>query len=165
MTENQEKQVQSSFWQTASELPAEVFEAWQKLDHAISPVAIVATVDLDGFPRAVPFGSLCAISPRLLRLCSFHGHDTFVNLCRDGRVTIVMVSPPAVAVSVRGRAHIVKQQMEHDKDFAIVDIDVEEVKNDMAYRIVIDNGINIHAKEPFKIWYEAAMSELEELGE
>ena len=165
MTDNHIRQTTPSFWSTASKLSPEVFEAWQKPDQAISPVAIVATVDPDGFPRAIPFGSLRAITPRLLRLCSFHGHETFVNLCRDGRVTIVMVSPPAAAVSVRGRAHIVKSQMEHDKDFAIVDIDIEEVKNDMAYRIVIDSGINIHAKESFKIWYEAAMSELEELGE
>jgi hypothetical protein len=151
-----------SFWQTSPELPTNVFKAWQKQDGGISPVAIVATVDPDGSPRAVPFGSLRAINPHLLRLCSFHQHNTYANIRRDRRVTIVMISPPDVSVSVLGRARVVREQMEHDEHFAIIDIDVEQVKNDMAYRIVIDNGITIHAKTPFEYWYETTMSELEE---
>lgn len=74
----------SGFWSTALELPPEVFEAWQKTSGAISPVAIVATVDPEGAPRTAPFGSLRAITPRLLRLCSLHDHDTYANLCCDG---------------------------------------------------------------------------------
>lgn len=162
MTDNQEKQVQPAFWQTASELPQAIFEAWRKPDRAISPVAIVATVDPDGSPRAVPFGSLRTITPRLLRLCSFQGHETYANFCRDGRATIVLISPPDMSVSVCGQAHLVRERMVHDENFAIVDIDILEVKNDMAYRIKIDSGIKIHAKDQFKPWYEAAMAELEE---
>jgi uncharacterized pyridoxamine 5'-phosphate oxidase family protein len=162
MADNQEKQAQLSFWQTASELPPQVFNVWKKPDQAISPVAIVATVDPDGSPRAVPFGSLRAITPRLLRLCSFQGHETYANLCRDGRVTIVLVSPPDMSVSVRGQARLVRERMVHDENFAIVDIDILEVKNDMAYRIEIDSGVMIHAKDQFKSWYEAAMAELED---
>lgn len=163
MTDNHIRQTTPSFWSTAPELPPEVFEVWQKPEQAISPVAIVATVDHDGFPRAVPFGSLRAITPHLLRLCSFHQHNTYANICRDGRATIVMISPPDISVSVRGRARVIRERMRHDENFAIIDIDIEEVKNDMAYRIVIDNGITIHAKEQFMPWYEATMSELEEL--
>ena len=74
-----------------------------------------------------------------------------------------MISPPDISVSVRGRARVIRERMRQDENFAIIDIDIEEVKNDMAYRIVIDNGITIHAKEQFKPWYEATMSELEEL--
>jgi len=156
-----EKQESSPFWQTAPELPSDVFDAWRKLDRALSPVAIVATVDPDGFPRAVPYGSLTAITPRLLRLCSFHDHQTYVNMCRGGMVTVVMISPPDLSVSVRGRPHLVKERMALDEHFAILEIDIEEVKNDMAYRIVIDNGITIHAKDRFKAWYDAIMAEME----
>ncbi len=152
------------FWSTASELPPQVFEAWRKSGGAISPVAIVATVDPDGTPRTAPFGSVRAISPRLLRLCSLHHNDTYVNLCRDGRVTVALISPPDIAVSVRGRARLVKERMDHDEHFAILEIDVEEVKNDMAYRIVIDSAITISAREQFKPWYDAAMRELEGIG-
>jgi hypothetical protein len=53
--------------------------------------------------------------------------------------------------------------MDHDEHFAILEIDIEEVKNDMAYRIMIDSPIAITAREEFKSWYEAAMSELESI--
>ncbi|MEE8390401.1 MAG: hypothetical protein V3S14_06340 [Anaerolineae bacterium] len=54
--------------------------------------------------------------------------------------------------------------MDHDEYFAILEIDVEEVKNDMAYRIVIDSAITISARAKYKPWYDAAMSELESIG-
>jgi hypothetical protein len=147
-------------WQTETELLPEMFEAWHKPDGAISPVAIVATVDPDGMPRTSPFGSLRAITPRLLRLFSWREHDTYANLCRDGRVSVALVSPD-VAVSVTGRARVVRERANHDEQFAILDIDVEEVKNDMAYRIVVESGIEIVAKERHKPWYSAAMAEIE----
>ncbi len=152
------------FWSSATELPLAVFEAWSKPDNAISPVAVLATVDEDGTPRTAPFGSLQAITPRLLRLCSFHGHDTYANLCRDGRVSVALVSPPDIAVSVGGWARVVKEHLELDSNFAILEIDIEEVKNDMAYRIVIDSAINISAKEQFRSWYDALLSEMGSFG-
>ena len=103
------------FWHTASELPEDVFAAWRKPERAISPVAIVATTDPDGTPRTAPFGSLRALTPRLLQLCSHHSHDTYVNLCRDERVSVALVSPD-VAASVRGRARVVRERMEHDEN-------------------------------------------------
>ena len=75
----------------------------------------------------------------------------------------VMISPPGVSVSVRGRARVVREKMKHDENFAALDIDIEQVKNDMAYRIVIESGIIISAKERFKPWYDAAMAELEDV--
>ena len=154
------QETERRFWSTAPELPREVFEAWHKPGNAISPVAIVATVDPDGAPRTAPFGSLRAITPQLLRLCSFHDHDTYANLCRDGRVMVALVSPPDISLSIRGRGRLVKERMDHDGHFAIVEIDIEGVKNDMAYRIVIDSPIAITAREEYKPWYEAVMSEL-----
>ncbi len=159
----QTKKSRPALWWTAPELPPNVFEAWRKLDGALSPVSVVATVDADGAPHTALFGSLRAVTPRLLRLCSMHVHDTYANLCRDGRVTVSLVSPPDVAVSVYGRARVVRERMELDKHFAILEIDVERVKNDMAYRIVIESEIAIHPRQKHQQWYTAAMAEIEEL--
>ena len=156
----QEKRLR--IWGTETELPPEVFEAWHKPDGAISPVAIVATVDLDGSPRTAPFGSLRAITPSLLRLFSWHEHDPYANLCRDGRVSVALVSPD-VAVSVTGRARVVREQAHHDEQFAILEIDVEEVKNDMAYRVLVEGGIEIVPKERHRPWYSAVMAELADM--
>jgi len=150
-------------WETETELPPEVFAAWHKPDGAISPVAIVATVDLDGSPRTAPFGSLRAITPRLLRLFSCHEQDTYANLCRDGRASVALVSPD-VAASVTEWARVVRDQAHHDEQFAILEIDVEEVKNDMAYRIIVESGIEIVPKERHKSWYDLVMTELGDMG-
>ena len=93
-----------------------------------------------------------------------HYHDTCANLIRDGRVMVSMISPPDVAGRVRPRARKAKEEMETDKNFAIFEIDIEEVKKDMAYKIVIDSGIEITAKDEHKPWYDAAMEELEAVG-
>ena len=145
---------------TATELPMNVFEAWHKPGNAISPVAIIATVDSDGKPRTAPYGSLRAITPRILRLCSLHDHDTYANLRRDGQVSVSLIFPPDIAVSIRGRARVVKQRMAHDENFAVLEIDVGEVKNDMAYGLEIDSTITISAKEDMQSWYEGIMKEI-----
>jgi hypothetical protein len=157
---SERQNIRARYWSTATELPKAVFVAWHKPGNVISPVAILATVDADGKPRTAPFGSLRAMTPRLLRLCSFHEHDTYTNLCRDGQVSIALVSPPDIAVSIRGRARVVKEQLDHDAHFAILEVDIEEVKNDMPFRIVIDSAITISAKEEFRPWYDGMMTEL-----
>ena len=148
------------YWYTATELPREVFEAWHKPGNVISPVAIVATVDPDGTPHVAPFGSVRAITPRLLRLCSSHDHSTYANLRRDGHVSMALISPPDISMSIKGRARLVREQMELNPRFAILEIDIEGLKNDMVHRVVIDSAIVINAREEYKPWYEAIMSEL-----
>ncbi|KYK33580.1 MAG: pyridoxamine 5'-phosphate oxidase family protein [Theionarchaea archaeon] len=154
---------QERHWRTASELPQEVFEAWRKPNRAINPIAVVATVDPDGTPRTAPFGSLRAVTPRLLRLISWRGHDTYTNLCRDGRVTVTLITPPDMAVSVRGRARVVRKQMNADEHYAVVDIDVEEVKNDMVRTVVIESAITVSVPDEYQGWFEASLGEVEEM--
>jgi len=163
MSDNVVQEKQLRVWQTETELPPDVFQVWHKPNGAISPVAIVATVDSNGSPHTAPFGSLRAISPRLLRLFAWRQHDTYTNLCRDGQVSVALVSPD-VAVSVTGRARVVREHAHHDEQFAILEIDIEAVKNDMAYRVVIKSGFELSPKERHKSWYAAVMAELGDVG-
>jgi hypothetical protein len=148
-------------WQTASELPEAVFAAWRKLSRALNPTAIMATLDADGCPHTAPFGSLRAATPRLLRFVTWRGHDTFANLCRDDRVAVALVAPPDLAVSIRGRARVVRARMASDGEYAIVEIDVEEVKNDMVRSVVIESGITVAVRERARPWFDAVLGELE----
>ena len=150
-------------WRRASELPPDMFAAWRKPKRALNPVAIVATVNPDGTPRMAPFGSLRAVTPRLLRMISMRYHDTYANLRRDGRVTVALLAPPNIAATVRGRARVVRERMNADEHSAVVEIDVEEVKNDMARTIAIDTGITISARGEFRHWFETVLGELEEM--
>lgn len=150
-------------WRRAPELPPDVFAVLHKPNRAINPVTIVATVDPDGTPRTAPFGSLRAVTPRLLRLACNRRHDTFANLCRDGQVSVALLAPPNIAVSIRGRARVVKAQMDIAEHLVVVEIDVEEVKNDMMHRGVIESAIGFDPPEDLKDFYVGAIAEIEDM--
>ncbi len=149
--------------QIAPELPLEVFEAWHKPDRAINPIAIVATTDPDGAPHTAPFGSLRAMTPQVLRLATARYHQTYLNLCRDPRVTVALLSPPNIAVSVRGHARVVKEEMTAYHQGAVIDIDIEEVKNDMVRSLVIETPVSISPRPLLRSWFKGVMGELEEI--
>ncbi len=121
------------------ELPREAFAVLQ--DPGIGPTVIISTIDIDGAPHAAPFGSLRAISPRSLRFGCDRKHDTYANILRDGRVCISLVAPPDIALSIKGRAKVVKEQMDLLNSDAIVEVSVEEVKNDLLPQVIIETPI------------------------
>jgi flavin reductase (DIM6/NTAB) family NADH-FMN oxidoreductase RutF len=151
-------------WQTSPELPQDVFAVLRKPERALNPVAVVATVDPDGTPHTAPFGSIRAITSRLLRLVSFRYHETYTNFSDNGKVMIAFVAPPDIAVSIRGKARVVREQMRTDEHYAIVEVTIEEVKNDMVQAVTIESGITISAREERKWWFDSILGELEEMG-
>lgn len=150
-------------WRRVPELPAYVFAALHKPDRAINPIAVVATVDPDGAPRTAPFGSLRAVNPRLLRLACARYHDTYANMCRDGQVSVALLAPPDIAVSILGRARVVKEGMETGEHLAVLEIDVEEVKNDMMRRGTIESAAGFAPPEDLRDYYVGAIAEIEDM--
>jgi hypothetical protein len=141
-------------WRRSPELLEDAFKAWHKADGALNPSSVVATVNEDGSPRVAPFGSLRAVNPQLLRLLIHRYHDTLANLKRNPRTMIAMICPPDVAVSVQGFARIVEEPFSLDERYALVEIDIDEVKNDMPVRIGIETGIAISPSGPFVEWWK-----------
>jgi hypothetical protein len=43
-------------------------------------------------------------------------------------VTVALIAPPDLAVSIHGRARVVRERMAADSEYAIVEIAVEEVR-------------------------------------
>jgi hypothetical protein len=150
-------------WRRAPELPPEVFAALHKANRAINPIAIIATVAPDGSPHTAPFGSLRAVTPKLLRLACNRHHDTYANLCRDGRAMVALLAPPNIAVSIRGRARVVKEEMATGEYLAVLEIDVEEVKNDMMRRGAIESAIAFSPPEDLMDYYVGAIAEIEDM--
>jgi len=150
-------------WRSAPELPPDVFAALHKPNRAINPVTIVATVDSNGRPRTAPFGSLRAVTPQLLRLACGNYHDTYANLCRDGQVSVAVLAPPNIAVSIFGRARIVKPEMDIAKHLVAIEIDIEEVKNDMMRRGIIEGAVGFTPPEDLKGFYVGAIAEIEDM--
>lgn len=153
----------SEIWTTASELPDEVVASLRAPDPAANPIAVVATVDADGTPRTAPFGSLRALSPRRLRLGCGREHSTLTNIVRDGRVAIALLLPPSVALTVRGRACIVKERMDVLGD-AVVEIAVEDMKNDsvVGTEFEITSGVAITYPESLVPMLAQYLAEIEE---
>lgn len=150
-------------WRRAPELPPDVFAVLHKPNRAINPITVVATVDPDGTPRTAPFGSLRAVTPSLLRLACNQYHDTYANLCRDGRVSVALLAPPNIAVSIRGRASVVQERMAIGETLAVLEIDVEEVKNDMMRRGTIESAVGFAPPEELRGYYVGAIAEIEDM--
>jgi len=103
-----------------------------------------------------------AVTPRLLRFVVHRYHDTLANLKRDPRIAVAMICFPDVAVSVRGQARVVEEPFSLDNNYALVEIDIDEVKNDMPVRIGIDTGISISPSGPFVDWWNGLWERMKE---
>ncbi len=137
-------------------------QAFRKTGGVLNPSSVIATTDEDGSPRTAPFGSLHALSESKLRAVIHRYHDTLKNIHRDGRVMISLISPPDIAVSVKGVARVAEEPWSVDPRYAIVEIDITEVKNDMPMQIGIETGISISATGPFQEWWAACWEKLSE---
>jgi hypothetical protein len=49
--------------------------------------------------------------------------------------------------------------MSHDAEYAVLEIAIEEVKNDLGQRITVDSGITVCAREQHKHWFDAILAE------
>ncbi|MFW9908658.1 MAG: pyridoxamine 5'-phosphate oxidase family protein [Candidatus Thorarchaeota archaeon] len=150
-------------WSVLSELPDDVFQQWQKTGGSLNPSSVLASINEDGSPRTAPFGSLRAISPKLLRLLVHKSHDTLANIVRDNRIMIALVSPPNTAASVKGIARVIQHEWEGDRRYALIEIEVLEVKNDMPVQIKIESGISISPSGPFQDWWNGVWPEFENI--
>jgi hypothetical protein len=112
-----------------AELPLAALEALRPERFGLT--SIVATAGEDGGPHTAPFGSVRALDARRLRFGCDRGHETFANLLRDPRVTVCVLAPPDIAVSITGRARVVKEEMDSVASDAVIEIEIEAVKNDM----------------------------------
>ena len=54
---------------------------------------------------------------------------------------VVLLAPPNIAVSVRGRARLAQERMDTGELFAILEIGIEEAKNDMMRWSSIESAV------------------------
>ena len=116
----------------------------------IGSAVVVATVDAHGGPHTAPFGSICFISPRIMRFGCDRKHETYENIKRNGQVVVSLVAPPDIAVSIKGHAKIAKERMELVNTDAVIEVGVEEVKDDLIPESFIVGGILYSAEKHVK---------------
>ncbi len=147
-------------WRRMTELQDETYKLLLKIGGSLNPSSVIATVDEDGSPRTAPFGSLHAISKQQLRIVVNRHHDTLDNIKRDPRVMICLTYPPDIAISIKGRAEVVAEPWTFDEHYAIVEIAIIEIKNDLPRSVFIESGITISATGPFVEWWKSCYEEL-----
>jgi hypothetical protein len=149
-------------WQSATELRDDAFHVLQKTGGVLNPSSVIATVNKDGSPRTAPFGSLHAVSKTLLRVVVHRHHETLANMKREPYVMIFFASPPSIAIGIRGSAKVVEEPWRADANYALVEISIHEIKNDLPRVITIESGIMISATGPFQEWWKACWKELKQ---
>jgi hypothetical protein len=146
-------------WVEADELPAAVIAALRQPIGQV--VAIVATVDEDGSPRTAAFGSVRPITPHELRFGCNRTHATFANILRDGRLMVALFAPPDVAVGIRGRARVLKEELDCWPGDAAIAIEVSNVKNDALPMAPLESGITYSVPPAVGVRIQAYLDELE----
>jgi hypothetical protein len=143
---------------TSSELPTEAFAALADAPAGIT--GVVATVDADGRAHTAPFGSLWAASPQRLRFGCDRRHTTFENLAREPRVAVCVIAPPDVAISVFGRASVIRATMELLATDAVVEVRIEEVKDDLLAGSTIESGVTYSVPDAARDLVERYLAEV-----
>jgi len=64
---------------------------------------------------------------------------------------------------LRQAPRVVKAQMDIAKHFVAVEIDIEEVKNDMMRRGIIESAVGFTPPEDLKGFYVGAIAEIEDM--
>jgi hypothetical protein len=77
---------------------------------------------------------------------------------------VAVLAPPNIAIGIRGRARVIKERMDVGEHLAIVEIEVEGVKNDMMRRGAIESEIRFAPPEDLRAYYVGAIAEIEDLG-
>ena len=152
-------------WRRSPELREDLFNIMRKENGVLNPSSVIATIEEDGSPHTAPFGSLHAVTPTNMRFVIHRYHDTLANILRDERVMVCLVCPPDIAVSVKGRARIIDNPWQVDDRYALAELLIDEVKNDMPLKIGIDSGITISAEGPFQEWWASCWKRLQESDE
>jgi hypothetical protein len=136
--------------------------AFSLLNSEITTV-VIATVDEDGYPRTAPFHWIVARDTQTLRVAVNPRHVTYDNITRDGRVMVCVLDQGNIALGIKGRARVIKEEMESVPwRITLVEIEIDEVKSDALPWLPIDHGVRFQTTEQAKELMRRAFDELQE---
>jgi len=107
---------------------------------------IWATVDENGYPRTAPITFIRVKSENTLLLGIGAKTRMADNVKRDGKISLCIVEAGDIALSIRGKARIIKEPMDCNKYMAVVSVDIEEVKSDTSPDSKVVRGIGIEPR-------------------
>lgn len=137
-------------------------EAFNLLNREITTV-VIATVDEDGSPRTAPFHWIVAKDKKTLRVAVNPRHVTYENIKRDGRVMVCVMDQENLAIGIKGRAQVIKEDMESVPwPIIMVELKIGEVKSDALTWLPIKHGVRFETTKKVKSLMRKAFDELKE---
>lgn len=108
--------------------------------------AILATVDEAGRPWTTPVNSITSVSERTIRMALERRGSALANIQRYNRVMIAILDEGDIAVGIAGHARVIKQVMDTNPLTAMVEVEVDGVKDDTWPDLVVCQGIRTRHK-------------------
>lgn len=122
---------------------------------------IVATLDEEGHPHTAPYNQVIAVDAGHLRLAVNRQDATFRHLRDYGLTMIAVLEEGDIAAGIKGRARILRQQMQANCNLALIEVEIDEVKKDNSPQYLVVQGIRTRLREePFLLSQKQILAEL-----
>jgi hypothetical protein len=103
-------------------------------------IAVHSTVDPD--PHAIPVSAPVRASVTTIRLSLHRTRDSLARLRANPAVALTVLAEGDIAFTARGRAHVIRDALESDQEYAGVAIEVEHVDDHRQPSFAVTGGVD-----------------------
>ncbi|HHW04074.1 MAG TPA: pyridoxamine 5'-phosphate oxidase family protein [Thermoanaerobacterales bacterium] len=102
---------------------------------------VLATISGDNYPNTTPVHLITAPNEKKVRMALGKMHQSYMNIKANENVMINILESNDTAISIKGNARIIKDPMEGNKNMAMVEVEVLEIKSDTTPTLIVTDGI------------------------
>jgi hypothetical protein len=103
-------------------------------------IAVLSTVD--PAPHSIPVSAPVRASDTTILLSLHRTRDSLARLREDPAVALTVLTEGNVAFTAGGRAHVIRDSLESDPDYAGVAIEVEHVDDHRQPAFTVEAGVD-----------------------
>ena len=130
----------------------------------VSTASVLATVDADGAPHAIPVSTAHRAGPRRIVFALGPSRGSYARLQADARATMLVMAAD-VAFSAEGTVRVVAEPLDPDGRVHGFELSVETIWDHNGPTFGMDEGVRWHwTDEDAKQGDDAAHAALEQLG-
>ena len=103
-------------------------------------IAVLSTID--PAPHAIPISAPVRAGDTTILLSLHRTRDSLARLCANPAVALTVLAEGDVAFTARGRAHVIRDALESDPEYAGVAIEVEHVDDHRQPSFAVTGGVD-----------------------
>ncbi len=132
-----------------TELNATLIDSLKKRINTV----IIASIDADCRPHTAPFHYITVHDNKHLRVAISRFHQTLQNITQIEDVAVAILDEGDIAVSLKGKARLFKETMDADKNLAVIEVEIEEIRKNNSSDFFVTQGIRIRHKNEASLHY------------